>query len=974
MGISKYQKTTVNEYKLIYIPLAIALIGIFTISTISYYTSKRLLLTQMKQNGIILAKQTVLQVEENTDSLEIVNKLIEEKIRTVGKTVMINQKDLSNDLFKKIANDLNVSEINWYSPEGTIIYTNVDRYLGWKPTKNHPVENFRISSKNEYMEGIRMDTESFDYKKYGYFKNSDGTFIQIGITANEVENLTRKFHYQTLIEKLTSGENILHVIFVDKNLKTIADSNIKAVGTVYDRNKEQEMQGALKGNISTKDSYYKKADVKAFTIYVPVVQNGGVNNVLVLSLSTEKVYYSIYMLSIKSSIIAIIMILMLLWVKNRNIIRPVKRLDKSINQIDIETHTEYRLPLTESDTFFGVASSINNILDKTSSYFYELREQQEELQSSNEEISATYQQLAASETELRAQYDEIQNYTEKLESLRQKYEIAIEGTNSAVWEFDIEDETIYFSEGFKNIIGVSINEMENVYKVFKKFLSVEDEEMLIKELLDYKNNEKKEVHAQVHIKDVFGNLKWLLIRGKGIFDNNKNLKLISGIVLDITSMKKQEEYIEHMAYHDPLTNLPNRRKLMKKLKKDISKNKYGAVMLLDLDNFKGINDTLGHLYGDKVLKKVSEELECIKDEKMFVSRFGGDEFLILIEDEKDIDVIENYAKQIMDIFKNKLIIEGQETYLSCSMGITLYPFDSNNVSQLLMNADMSMYKVKNIGKNNYMFFNEEMTKKLQEKIKVEGILRDAIKKEELKLLYQPQICTFTGKVVGFEALLRLKNKNISPAQFIPVAEETGLIVEIGRWVTKEAISQITRWKKKGLDIKPIAINFSAKQLNDLNYIEFLENTLKEADVEAKYIEIEITESIFLEEKKENIAFINRLKSLGIQIALDDFGTGYSSLSYLTFLPVDKIKLDKSLNDKFLELENAKVMNSLVSLANSLNLEVVAEGIEDVVQYKRLKVAGCNYIQGYLFSKPLEVEEIEKIYYDNFLDKISHDHP
>lgn len=968
---SKYQmkKNIVNKYKLIYMPLFIGLITIFTISIISYYTSKNLLLTQMKQNGINLAKETVLQVEGNSDSLEIINQMIEDKIRIVGKVVRMNQNNLSNDLMKEIANNLDVGEINWFSPEGTIIYTNVDRYLGWKAPKNHSVENFRTGGKSEYMEGIRMDTESFDYKKYGYFRNSDGTFIQIGITANEVENLTRRFNYQTLIEKLTSGEDVLHVTFIDRNLKTIADSDKKDIGTVYDKNKEPEMQEALKGTISTRNSYYKEANIKALTIYVPVVMNRKINSVLVLSLSTEKVYYSIYMLFIKSSIIAIIMILILLWVQNKNIIQPVNRLNSFIKGIDIEKHIEYRLPLSKGDTFFGLASSINNILDKTYDYFYELKEHQEELLSSNEEISATYQQLAASEEVLKAQYTEIQNYTEKLETLRQKYEIAIEGTNCAVWEFDMEDEYLYFLEGFKNIIGRPTKEKENIYKALEKFLSLEDQEKLIKNIVAYIRNEKEEIHTQVQVKDIFGNLKWLLVLGKGIFDNDNNIKLINGIVLDITSLKEQEEYIKHIAYHDPLTNLPNRRMLMQKLEEDINEGNYGALMLLDLDNFKGINDTLGHLYGDEVLKKVAKELEYIKDEKMFISRFGGDEFFILIQHEKDIAIIENYAKQIMNIFKNKTIIKEHEIYLSCSMGITLYPFDSNKVAQLLMNADMAMYKVKNRGKNNYMFFNEEMTKKLQEKIKVEGILRDAIKKEKLKLLYQPQVCTFTGKIVGFEALLRLKDKHISPAQFIPVAEETGLVIEIGRWVTKEAVKQISKWKNEGLDIKPVSINFSPKQLNDLNYIQFLENTLKEENVEAKYIEIEITESIFLEEKEKNIAFINRLKALGISIALDDFGTGYSSLSYLTFLPVDKMKLDKSLNDKFLEFENVKVIDSLIFLAKSLNLEVTAEGIEDAAQYKRLKAAGCHYIQGYLFSKPLEVEDVEKIYDDNFLDKI-----
>ncbi|MTK13250.1 MAG: diguanylate cyclase [Clostridiaceae bacterium] len=634
------KNTVVNKYKLIYMPLLIGLLAILTISTLSYHKSKNLLLEQMKQNAVSLARQSILQVEENSVSLELINKMIEEKIRVVGKAIAMDENNLSNDLLKKTANNLGVDEIYWYSPDGVVIYSNIDRYLGWKPSKGHIVENFRISGKNELMEGIRKDTESDNYNKYGYLRNADGSFIQIGIRANEVESLTRKFNNQALVEKLAQEENVVHVFCVDKNLKTIADSNIKDVGTVYDKDKEKEMQEALDGKIPTKDTYYEKVDTKALTIYVPVAQNGEISNVLVLSLSTEKVHYSIYMLFIKCSIITIIMILMLLWVKNKNIIKPVKRLDQYINQIDIEKNIKYRLPLVEDDTFFGIVSSINGILDKTSSYFYQLKEHQEELEASNEEISAAYQQLAASEEELRAQNDEIQDYTEKLEDLKEK--------------------------------------------------------------------------------------------------------------------------LEHIAYHDSLTNLPNRRKFIEKLEEEISKNKSGAVLLLDLDNFKGINDTLGHSYGDKVFIKVAEELENIKDEKMIISRFGGDEFFALIEGEKDIILIENYAKKITSIFKNKLTIEGEETYISCSMGITLYPFDSNEVSQLLMNADMAMYKVKNTGKNNYMFFNEEMTEKLQEKLKIEWILREAIKKDELKLLYRPQVCTFTGRVVGFEALLRLKNSSISP--------------------------------------------------------------------------------------------------------------------------------------------------------------------------------------------------------------------
>jgi diguanylate cyclase (GGDEF)-like protein/PAS domain S-box-containing protein len=699
------------------------------------------------------------------------------------------------------------------------------------------------------MEDIRKDSESNNFNKYGYLRNINGSFIQVGFRANDVESLTYKFNYQNLVEKLAQGENIVNVLFIDKNLKTIADSSVADVGMAHDKNKEIEMHQALTGVISAKDSYDEKTDTTTLSIYVPVLIKGEINNVLVICLSTEKVYSTIYMTFIKSTIIAVIMLLILFFVQDKNVIKPVKQLDQRIDQIDIEKNIASRLPLVERDTFFGVVSSINNILDKTDSYFYQIKEHEEELQASNEEISAAYEELAATDEELRAQYEEIQNYTEKIEDLKQKYEIAIEGTNSAVWEFDLETETIFFSEGFKNIFGIYIKEKENIYTIFNEHLSKDDVQILIKKFIGYKNRRSEEIYDQFQIKDNVGNLKWVLIRGKCLLNKkNKSLNLINGIMLDITEIKQQEEYIQHMAYHDSLTNLPNRRKFIKILEEQLNDNRFGAVILLDLDNFKGINDTLSHAYGDKVLRKVSETLVYIKDENMFVSRFGGDEFFILLQDEKDTVKIENFVKQIINIFTDKLLIDGEKVYISCSIGITLYPFDSRDVSQLLMNADMSMYKVKNAGKNNYMFFNEEMTESLQEQIKIEKLLRDAIEKNEFKLLYQPQVCSFTGSLVGFEALLRLKNHAISPAQFIPVAEETGSIIEIGRWVTRETIKQIAAWRDKGLGLKPIAINFSAKQLNDFGYVNFLKNTLKEFHVDAKYIDIEITESIFLENR------------------------------------------------------------------------------------------------------------------------------
>ncbi|MCB2309712.1 EAL domain-containing protein [Clostridium tagluense] len=611
---------------------------------------------------------------------------------------------------------------------------------------------------------------------------------------------------------------------------------------------------------------------------------------------------------------------------------------------------------------------LNNNYNELDELYGNLSEKEKELESSNQEISATYQQLLTSEEELRAQYDEIQSYTEIIQDLKQKYEIAIESTNSAIWEINLEDEMMFFSNEIEGILGISFNSKEKVDKVLDRIFSIEDKENFMMEFTQYKRGEIDEIYTQAQVLDKEGNFKWLLFHGRGINTSNKKSKLINGILLDITKLKEQEKHIKYLAYNDILTGLPNRRSFMERIAVELTKHKFGAVMMLDIDNFKGINDTLGHTAGDILLKKVTKELIKLKDENLFISRFGGDEFIILVSGENDILKIEKYAKKIVDIFKHNFVIDNDKVYVSCSIGITLYPTHSNTVNQLIMNADMAMYKVKESGKNNYTFFNEEMTNKLKEKTRIQNILRDSLKKDGFKLVYQPQVDTYTGEIVGFEALLRLKKHSLSPAIFIPLAEEMGIIPEIGRWVTKQAIQQIAIWKKKGFDVKPVAINFSAIQLNDKNYLLFLQNVLKENMVEPSYIDIEITESIFLEKKEETIEFLNQLRALGIKISLDDFGTGYSSLSYLTFLPVDKIKLDKSLSDKFLQKDNIAVMDSIVSLAHSLKLEVVAEGVEYIEQYKPLKAAGCNYIQGFLFSKPLEVDEAEKMYYHNFLEK------
>jgi len=628
----------------------------------------------------------------------------------------------------------------------------------------------------------------------------------------------------------------------------------------------------------------------------------------------------------------------------------------------LEEHRDELFTITLVIAFLIILSTIL-IIDNINR-----RAMEKALMESNNKLGETYDELSATEEELRVQYDTIQENIDEIKKINDRYELAIESTESAVWEINLNNKELYISKNFADAMNITTLEFKDVNKLLKRILSDDDKKHLLDEYMSHKNGFKDEVSIQIPIKIADGSEKWVLINGKGVLSPNNEFKIIHGIIIDITQIKEQKDHIEYLAHHDYITNLPNRISFIDKLGEVIDDGKSGAVLLLDIDDFKAINDNLGHAYGDEVLKKISNRLKSITDENLFVARFGGDEFLILISNVEKLDEIYKYINKIISLFNKSFNLDKIDNYIKISMGIARFPDDSDNIHQLIANADTAMYKAKHSGKNNYKLFNKDMKYELAIRSEIEYILRNALNNSGFTLLYQPQVCVETGEIVGFEALLRLKEHTISPSSFIAIAEENGLILDIGRWVTENVIEQLTNWKERGFILKPVSINFSSKQLRDTNYIEFLKRILAKNCIEAKYLEIEITESILLEKTDNTIVFLNKLKDMGIKLSLDDFGTGFSSLNYLTYIPVDKIKLDKSLCNKFLGLDNIKVIESIISLAHSLNLEITAEGIEKFEEYQILKSVNCNYIQGYLFSKPVNVKEIEKIYYSNLLEK------
>lgn len=426
------------------------------------------------------------------------------------------------------------------------------------------------------------------------------------------------------------------------------------------------------------------------------------------------------------------------------------------------------------------------------------------------------------------------------------------------------------------------------------------------------------------------------------------------------------EDLKYQANHDPLTGLANRRKFMKKLEDVLKAKTKAAVILLDFDNFKEINDTVGHVYGDQLLKKFSQLLLSSFNDNIFVARYGGDEFLLLIENINSKEEIKKYIQKLKEIVSDPFLIDKNEFYLDFSLGISCYPKDSSNSYELITMADTAMYQVKELSNKYYLFYTSELFNKIKDKKIIREILRSAVKDNAFELKYQPQVDIKSGEIESFEALLRLKEYNISPAKFIPVAEESGQIIEIGRWVTEKVIKNLAILQNRTKKSIKISINFSVQQLNDLDYIDFVAEKLKKYNVNPKYLEIEITESLLINQKEKALYYLRKLSDLGIKLALDDFGTGYSSLSYLTYISFAKVKLDKVLIEKFLEYENSKTINSLISLFHSLHLPVVAEGVETKEQFNKLKTVDCNYIQGYLFSKAVSFGEIEELLEKNFL--------
>lgn len=434
---------------------------------------------------------------------------------------------------------------------------------------------------------------------------------------------------------------------------------------------------------------------------------------------------------------------------------------------------------------------------------------------------------------------------------------------------------------------------------------------------------------------------------------------------DISDRKEAEQRISYLASHDALTNLPNRSLLQDRIQQVLVHNSrrsiQAAVLFVDLDNFKVINDSLGHEMGDKLLKEIAAMLVSMVRIEDTVARQGGDEFILLLSSITQPEDASIIAQKILDSLMQPFHIKGKELHISASIGITIFPDDGNDKESLLKNSDIAMYHAKESGKNNYQFFSAKMNEFATEKQALSSDLRHAVERNELFLVYQPVVDMASGNIAGMEVLLRWQHPAhglISPIKFIPLAEETGVILPIGEWVMRSACRQLAEWQQQGYEVPRLAINLSAKQFRQKSLVENIAHILKETGTEARFIGVEITESMLVQNVDEVVDTLLRLSNMGLEISIDDFGTGYSSLSYLKRFPINKLKIDKSfVDDIATHPDDAAIHKAIVAMAHGLSMKVVTEGVETQAQLDFLRQKGSEQYQGYLFSKPLPASEI-----------------
>jgi diguanylate cyclase (GGDEF)-like protein/PAS domain S-box-containing protein len=561
--------------------------------------------------------------------------------------------------------------------------------------------------------------------------------------------------------------------------------------------------------------------------------------------------------------------------------------------------------------------------------------------------------------------DRVQALTD-LKASEERYALAAEGANDGLWDWDLRTNKIYYSARWKAMLGFENDEIADTPDEWFSRIHPNDVPIVKGAIETHKNTETPHIEVEYRIRHKKNFYIWVLTRGISILNENKKAYRIAGSQSDITNRKEAEEHLRHDALYDKLTSLPNRALFMDRLNTAFQRSQRHphylySVLFIDIDRFKNINDSLGHLSGDNLLIVVAERLKkCVRNVDS-IARFGGDEFTVLLDDIKNARDATIIAERIKEAIAQPITINGQEIFTTVSIGITLNTYNKiEKAEEMLRDADTAMYRAKMMGRDNYAVFNEQMHARVKERLSLENDLRMAIANQEFKVYYQPIVSLKDGHIQGMEALIRWEHPHrglIHPAEFIPVTEETGMILTIGEWVLRTVCQQAKQWEDMGYPGIEIAVNFSARQFEDKNLPELVKKIVQETQRKSFTLDIEITETIAMRDIDFSIKILKDLKKIGLNIAIDDFGIGYSSFMCLKLFPIDVLKIDRTfVHDIMVNDESKAIASSVIALSRNLNLKVIAEGVETKEQLWFLQEQRCDAAQGYLFSKPVPAQQ------------------
>ncbi|MBM6994692.1 EAL domain-containing protein [Paenibacillus sp. DXFW5] len=593
----------------------------------------------------------------------------------------------------------------------------------------------------------------------------------------------------------------------------------------------------------------------------------------------------------------------------------------------------------------------------------ERKQFENKLHQSYQELESANLELTATQEELKENYDKLLENQERLRRSEERYRLVADASNGGIWELDLERNRRYYSPRWFELLGYSQEDPISTQRL-EQVIHPDDTPKIQQEITALQAGEKEVFECEYRLLCKDGEYRWFLGRGKALFNEQGRAYRMVGSNIEVHQLRMYQQRMRHLAYYDTLSDLPNRLYLLEEMDALVSRaNAKAALFFVDTDNFKYINDTLGHKFGDRLLMQASSRLTSLIEDTGMLFRLGGDEFVILLKD-VEREQATALADKLLQGFREPFRIDDSDLFVSVSIGISFYPQDGRTPEEILKNADVAMYAAKEAGKGKYVVFDPVFLQAFNERVHLEKNLRQALTRGEFTIHYQPQLGVRDGHICGFEALIRWNSPElgyVSPLSFIKIAEDSRLIVPIGEWVLEESCAFAKRLEDDGFGMYKIAVNISVVQLLEEDFVSKVLRILQQTGLAPECLELEITESMIMETVDSLVPKLNELKAFGIQIALDDFGTGYSSLGSLKQMPITTLKVDRTFIEHLPEQDDSRSLaKAIVLIGRKMGLQVVAEGVETEQQMQHVRRAKCDIIQGYYISKPLPEAGIREL--------------